>query len=47
MIKASNIEQNLNCADLRYSPRLTIRYCSGLSTKKLSTVETPQIQIQD
>ena len=22
----SNIQQNLTCADLRYSPRLTIRY---------------------
>jgi hypothetical protein len=26
LISVSNIQQNLTCADLRYSPRLTIRY---------------------
>ncbi len=44
MIKASNIEQNLTCADLRYSPRLTIRYwCPAEWISNHILTDIPQI----
>ncbi len=44
MISLSNIQQNLTCADLRYSPRLTIRYwCPAEWISNHILTDIPQI----